>query len=636
MQLGGPVTLQYLRRFYDDFAALPEPIASKVTNALALVRGHGPYHPSLHTRRVARNPDPRFRYMNVDDHYRIVAALEGSVVLFMRVGNHDETLRWGEEASLDELKARLSDDPEGVRSRRERRTGPVTQQLFEADVTLTEIVAREEEVSDLMVGDLFGALEGYRDGTIEDWMIFLSPLQRRAVSRAMDGPGRVTGGPGTGKTVVALHRTRAFARETTVHRPVLMTSFVRTIPEVMRALFDRLAPEAGGRVHAKSIHALAWQVLGDRGLALKVDPDAARERFRRALEQEPSAKLVLRQARFSDDYVWDEIRRVIVGRGLDSVEQYLQLERHGRRRPMGADQRRAVWAVYERYKVLCSEAKPPVVDHETLLRLASGELERNPLAHRYYAIVVDEAQDITETGVRFLLQVLEGGAHGRLLLVGDGGQRIYPGGYRLSDLGLDVRGRSSVLKLCYRSTDEIMTAVAALGRWLSLEDYGEDGLGPIPVSTVRVGRKPQLWRFDRVDDEERWLLSRLDPDEPDLDATAVLAPTNARADSWARLIRDAGLGVVPLTDYRGRETPGVKVGTYSRAKGLEFKRVFLPGLDRSFPWGRQDDIDNVVLQGGQLYAAMSRARDELYLSHAGPPCLYLEALVDTVEMVDQR
>jgi superfamily I DNA/RNA helicase len=280
---------------------------------------------------------------------------------------------------------------------------------------------------------------------------------------------------------------------------------------------------------------------------------------------------------------------------------------------------------------LCREATPPVVDHETLLRLASRELEQDPPASLYHAVVVDEAQDITETGVRFLLQLLERGPQGRLLLVGDGGQRIYAGGYRLSDLGLDVRGRSSVLRLCYRSTDEIMAAVGALGRWLSLEEYGEEGLGQVEVDTIRVGKKPELRRFESADAEAAWVTSQLDPDDPDLDATGVLAPTNAKADALARLIRDAGLGVVPLTEYHGRETPGVKVGTYNRAKGLEFKRVILPGLDTSFPWGRQDDIDNVLLQGGQLYVAMSRARDELLLSHVGNPSLYLEPLAAAVD-----
>ncbi len=89
-----------------------------------------------------------------------------------------------------------------------------------------------------------------------------------------------------------------------------------------------------------------------------------------------------------------------------------------------------------------------------------------------------------------------------------------------------------------------------------------------------------------------------------------------------------------LTDYHGRETPGVKVGTFSRAKGLEFKRVIIPGLDASFPWGKQDDIENVLLQGGQLYVAMSRARDELLISHAGEPSLYLEPLEAAMDVVD--
>ena len=91
MDAGANLTFQYLRGFYDDFAALPSQIVSKVLSARDLVRSQGPYYPSLHTRRVERNPDAKFRFMNVDDQYRMVVALEGDVVLFMRVGNHDET-----------------------------------------------------------------------------------------------------------------------------------------------------------------------------------------------------------------------------------------------------------------------------------------------------------------------------------------------------------------------------------------------------------------------------------------------------------------------------------------------------------------------------------------------------------------
>lgn len=634
MDSGANLTFQYLRRFYDDYASLPAPIVSKVNGARDLVHAHGVYYPSLHTRRIERNPDAKFRFMNVDDQYRMVVAVEGPVVLFMRVGNHDETLKWGEQANLDEFKARLATDPENVRRPRERKEALPAAPLFEQELTLPQIVAREEELSDLMVGDLFGALEGYRDGTMEEWMVFLSPLQRRAVARAMDGPGRVTGGPGTGKTVVALHRAAGFAREATRDGAILMTSFVKTIPEVMKSLFDRLAPEAGSKVEARGIHSIAWQVLRDRGIDVTASPEAAKERFDRAVDRESQSTNRLRTRGFNAGYVWDEVRRVIAGRSLDTVDAYLAVTRHGRRMAMNPEDRRAVWAIYETYMALCREVTPPVVDHETLLRLASRSLESDPPSLRYDAIVVDEAQDITEAGVRFLIQLLEGGTAGRLLLVGDGGQRIYPGGYRLADLGLDVRGRSSVLRLCYRSTDEIMSAVGSLGRWLSLEEYGEDGLGQVEVSTLRVGPRPQLRRFARPEQEMAWVIGLLDPDDSDLDATAVLAPTNAKADALARQVREAGLGAVLLTDYHGRVIPGVKIGTYNRAKGLEFKRVILPGLDTSAPWGRHEDIDNVLLQGGQLYVAMSRARDELLLSHAGEPSLYLEPLVGSIDVFE--
>ena len=50
--------------------------------------------------------------MDVDNKYRIVAALEGRFILFEKVGNHDETLKWGAAAKLDSYAERLSADPE--------------------------------------------------------------------------------------------------------------------------------------------------------------------------------------------------------------------------------------------------------------------------------------------------------------------------------------------------------------------------------------------------------------------------------------------------------------------------------------------------------------------------------------------
>jgi superfamily I DNA/RNA helicase len=366
--------------------------------------------------------------------------------------------------------------------------------------------------------------------------------------------------------------------------------------------------------------------LGD-ALADRVDDQSARRRFRDRLHADPARYRQLREgARFDDDYLWEEVTRVIIGRGVDRREDYLSLARVGRKRPMPAMVRGLVWDVYQEYLEACAQGDG-VMDWNLMLRAALDQAKANGPVRKYAAIIVDEAQDITEVGVRFLLELLDGGPNGRLMLIGDSGQRIYPGGYRLSDLGLETRGRSFALDVCYRSTDEIMQAVGALGRFLSTEEFGDDGLRSTAVTTVRSGSMPMLRQFRTDDQEHGWIIDQLDPDDPAIDSTAILAYTNNGVRKWREELEIAGIGSVGLDEYEGRPLPGVKVGTYHRAKGLEFERLFLPGLDDRFPFGTLDD-DTLVESGSVLYVAMSRARDQLVLSYAGEPSLFLEPVQD--------
>lgn len=621
--------LHFSNRFYSDYGRLSVMIAGKVTAAINLVRSSGPYHPSLHTRKVAGNPDGRMRFMNVDDQFRIVAVLEGRDVLFEMVGNHDDTLKRGARHSLREYEERLAIDPETfVRSSDLPRDVPAeaAPTLFQEQVpSLQEILAQPENVADLIVGDLFGALEGYHDGSIEDWMVFLSPLQHRAIQRAMNGPARVTGGPGTGKTVVALHRAAEFARSAPAGRRVLMTSFVRLIPETLDGLFERLAPDAHDRVTFRHIHDLALDLLRRRDVPLNPDWNAAKRTFDRIHQRSADGPALARQG-FDRDYLWQEVTRVIEGRGINSLADYLSIDRHGRQRAMQAGVRERVWRLFEAYREAADSHVPPLADPEWVLRLALDAVKREPTGSLYHAIIVDEAQDVTETGLRLLTELLEGGNSGRLLLVGDQSQRIYAGGFRLSDAGVDVRGRSTALRICYRSTDEIMQLVASLGRALSSEDYGDDGLASLTTSTVRRGEPPTITRHATAAEEVNAVMKALRGID-DIDSVAVLVPTNARVGDWVARLKIADIPHIRLTAYSGRPVPGVKVGTYARAKGLEFKHVFLPGLDDDrFPWGDRDDLDSVLLQGSMLYVGMSRARDRLDISHVGRPSMFLEGL----------
>lgn len=626
------IVIRVNRRFLDDARRLPSPIQKKLDGAVREIREHGVRHSSLRTRKLEGNPDTRFRLMDVDDQYRIVAILEGVVVFLEKVGNHDETIKWGERASLREYEDRLELGPGGIpREKVVSAVAPAASELFEHVLSLPEIVEHEDQVSDLIAGDIAGALEGYCDGTIEDWMVFLSPLQRRAVDRATHGPARVSGGPGTGKTVVALHRAAEIARSLVGHERLLVTSFVNTVPDVLQGLVRGFAADVVDRIDFRGIHSLAGSVLAASHRAVRVDEAAARRRFDEALEKDMERAALLRSAGFSAGYLWDEVTKVVEGREFNTVEAYASAQRHGRHGPMRDKERRVLWTLYEDYRTACDRPES-VVDwsrHLALARQAAAGVSANM---RYRAIVIDEAQDMTQAGLGLLLALLDDGPRGQILLVGDNGQRIYPGGFRLGDLDVDVRGRSFVLDTCYRSTDEIMRTAGALGRYLSPEDYGADGLRSVGLKTVRFGSKPQLREFQYVSQEQKWVLEQLASVGVDREACAVLVPSNNLADKWRQAIAEAGMTACSLLEYVGEAKAGIKVGTYNRAKGLEFKHVFLPNLSTfGFPVD-SNDADQLVLRGSQLYVALTRARDRLSLSFAGDPCLFIDALLDYVDL----
>lgn len=636
------LSVYYARHFLGDAARLPGHIQGKVEEMVRKVRTAGLYQGGVLAEKISGHPDGRFRYLRVDLQYRAVAVVDGTDVLLLKVGNHDETEKWGETARflLTDLERRVSEaDIElGGKGRRRKAGDAETANLFEIETSLHDVVESLAAGTDITPAD-DGVLLGWADGTIEDWMIFLSPIQRRAVDRAINGPARVTGGPGTGKSVVALHRAADLARRLEPGQRVLVTSYVRTVPQVMEGLFERLAPDVADRVVFKTVHALALKTLEASGPHPDIDRmgEVTRSRFRELFETTWPRLLeqVQTPSRVDEPYLWDEVARVIGGREVPNEDAYLDMNRVGRRKRLPRPMRRAVWRLHEAYEAACANPASPILSYDQALRRALEIIREIPSATRYAAIVIDEAQDITEIGMRYLLELLEGGNTGRMLVVGDAGQRIYAGGWSLADLGLEVRGRSFSLSVCYRSTDEIMQAVGALGTFLSTEEFGDDGLRSLLTSTQRTGPRPTLHRGASAEDETGWVIDHLDPDDPVMDGTAVLVYSNADVKRWLERLQAAGLGTVPLTEYSGRSVPGVKVGTYHRAKGLEFARVFLPGLGHRFPFGDKFNDDNLIAMGSALYVGMSRARDELFLSYVDRPSIYLEPVTAFCDLADE-
>ncbi|QLE75241.1 NERD nuclease [Streptomyces rectiverticillatus] len=460
------------------------------------------------------------------------------------------------------------------------------------------------------------AVEAARSAPIEQWMTFLHPDQLALVRRNWSGPARVSGPAGTGKTVVALHRAAYVAQRTTGR--VLYVTFANNLPRVQSTFLRTMAPAVADRVDFSSLHAWAGQFLRDRGVAGRLDPDKAVDAFSRAW-QSHGRGTVLETLDPVPRYWQEEIDYVVKGRGITAFEQYATLRRVRRRTNLRRAHREAVWALYEEYER--NRTGKGVHDFNDILALALDEALAHPGATPYTSVIVDEVQDLTLVGVR-LLHALVGDAGNGLLLVGDGQQAVYPGGFRLSDAGIDVRGdRGQVLRKNYRNAKEILDAALAVVADDSFDDIdGTPTAGRRDVDLAYGdGRVTRCTAATRAEHDEALLaaLHALGPEAwPD---SAVLCRTGTERERYRRLLTRAGIPAITLEQYDGRPVPGVKLGSYHRAKGLEFKHVHLPDHDAPAAAGAGDGTDDGVarerreLHRSQLFVAMTRARDTLWL-----------------------
>jgi hypothetical protein len=173
---------------------------------------------------------------------------------------------------------------------------------------------------------------------IEDWMVFLHPDQRDVVSKHFAGPSRVRGAAGTGKTVVGLHRAAWLAaqnRGRLVTQPILFTTYIKSLPPVFESLYLRLPAAKAGEVEFVHVDRLARQVCTRAGDKVNTAPREIDAAFATAFKRVVYPGTPLGDAGFGRQYLRDEITAVVKGRGIADLDAYLEIQRTGRRAPMG-------------------------------------------------------------------------------------------------------------------------------------------------------------------------------------------------------------------------------------------------------------------------------------------------------------
>ncbi|MFI1918661.1 UvrD-helicase domain-containing protein [Nocardia sp. NPDC020380] len=442
------------------------------------------------------------------------------------------------------------------------------------------------------------------------WMTFLDPDQRALVAKNYNGPARIAGPAGTGKTVVALHRMARRARKTT--GKLLFTTFVRNLPKCQEQAFVQMAPEALERTEFKNLHSWAREFLNLRGERSEMELRLADNAFNRAWShvgsRGPLAKIE------PDNRYWrEEIDRLIKGRGIHDFDVYADLDRRGRHGSLDATARKAVWELFYEYETI--RQRQGFLDANDLIAAALAELEENPPDERYDMVVVDEVQDMSLLGLR-LVHALTGNAPNALLLVGDGQQKIYAGGWRLSDAGIPIVGRGEVLRVNYRNCAAVLALAASLEGRGSVDDL-EVAVALSRSEAVLPGGTAETWSGsdEDVEGQVRIQLEKIAAKGIPLSATALLTLTNYEADRFRAALRRWQVPFRNLEDYVGIDEDMIKVGTVYRAKGLDFRAILHPFFSKSLPTEPLSDAarDRTELVVNQRFVAITRAREYVWL-----------------------
>ena len=461
----------------------------------------------------------------------------------------------------------------------------------------------------------------FKKGELLSFLLKLAPEQQKYVQRALHahGPTLLKGGPGTGKSTIALYRVGELVRDLRQQGRddfrILFATYTDALMRSSEQLLRQLLGEDVRYVDVKTTDAIASLVLGGVNAAREGDINyclqQAIEKAHDLLTQQTQRQTI---ERLSQDYLEQEINQVIIARQLSSVEAYLHTARPGRKVPLNATQRRAVWSVYEVYRAFlkaCGWTTWP------LLRAQAEQcVAYKRVGLRYDAVVIDEAQDLDVSALRMLVQLCP--SPDRLFITADANQAIYGSGFSWHEVHTNLRfqGRTAIIHTNYRSTREIGEAARSyLLQYPTLDRENEEDLlspslppavdssnGITPnvsrglalgdrsleqeagkQSYAHSGPRPLVCAIASREDElnalKHFLTTTAREQRFSLGSCAILCPNKPAGQRITHRLNTMGLQATFMSAREvDLERPGIKVMMLKSAKGLEFPIVAIAGF----------------------------------------------------------
>lgn len=490
------------------------------------------------------------------------------------------------------------------------------------DATKSEfaVTTTDAELVDLLTGDF------------EAWRVFLHPTQRMVAYRnTYSGPAKITGGAGTGKTIVAIHRARFLAsqilQEDRTSERILFATYNKSLADNLEnTLRTFCTPDEFRLIDVSTVDALARRTLS--ASKISIHPIYG-EQLQKLAEE---AATITRLDKFSLDgrFLISEWEDVVLARDLRSFADYATTPRPNRGGRLTRPMRIAVWQSIEYLLGELHRRK-----RATFLQIAisAANLFQRDAVRPYAHLVIDEAQDLHPAQWRLLREAVLP-SENDMFIVGDSHQRIYEHKVSLRSIGIETRGNSRRLKINYRTSQQILSWAQSIFTNQEFDDLDGDADTNVGYRSALDGPKPTIKGFATPGEEANyvatkvaeWIREGVAPS-----AIAITARTRTQLSPVQKALKKANIEWSQVGEEHVAAT--VATSTMHAFKGLEFARVVVVAANRDvLPLpvattpANEDELQHsvdVMRECCLLYVACTRARDELVVTYSGNPSTLL-------------
>lgn len=468
-------------------------------------------------------------------------------------------------------------------------------------------------------------LEDILNAPLEKWRVFLHPSQADMVQRNFNGPARVLGGAGTGKTVVAMHRARYLARHifTTPQDRILFITYTRTLAHNISQNLDHLCGAERGRIEVVHLHKWATDFLHAQKVRFAVATnDEILQGWRQAIGQATNPEFDMGFYRAE----WDN---VVKANRITTKAEYLRIPRRGQGSRLSRLQRVAIWDIFDHFRSYLQELGK--IEWNDIPALVRQRLEADPpLQLPYRTVIVDETQDLYPEELRLIRAIVSPGSND-LMLVGDAHQRIYSTApVVLSQCGIDVRGRSRKLRINYRTTEKIRRWSLGVLQNIGIDDLDGQTDNLSGYRSLRQGQSPIIKHFPTLAAERAYIIGQIEQlvveEDVPPESICLVFREGRQADNYKRGLEQAGIPFLYLSrDVNDDDGEGVRLATMHRVKGLEFTHIFMVGVNEGVLPNRHvlAEDEEALRERCLLHVAATRARDTLTITSYGRPSPFL-------------